>query len=105
MPQRADILQQDQVRSMLEINYKKEKTMLSKIIEKVKDRDLSLGTILIIIAVLVWIIPVKLVLSILGIYGLIQIFWKKEEKVIEQHSHHHHHNNGQKKKVTRKKNG
>lgn len=79
--------------------------MLSKIIEKVKDRDLSLGTILIIIAVLVWIIPVKLVLSILGIYGLIQIFWKKEEKVIEQHSHHHHHNNGQKKKVTRKKNG
>ena len=79
--------------------------MLSKIIEKVKDRDLSLGTILIIIAVLVWIIPVKLVLSILGIYGLVQIFWKKEEKVIEKHSHHHHHNNGQKKKVTRKKNG
>ena len=79
--------------------------MLSMLIEKVKDRDFSLGTILIIIAVLVWIIPVKLVLSILGIYGLIQIFWKKEEKVIEQHSHHHHHNNGQKKKVTRKKNG
>ena len=102
MPQRADILQQDQVRSMLEINYKKEKKML---IEKLKDRDLSLGTILIIIAVLVWIIPVKLVLSILGIYGLVQIFWKKEEKVIEKHSHHHHHNGGQKKKVTRKKNG
>ena len=79
--------------------------MLSMLIEKVKDRDLSLGTILIIIAVLVWIIPVKLVLSILGIYGLVQIFWKKEEKVIEKHSHHHHHNGGQKKKVTRKKNG
>ncbi len=79
--------------------------MLSMLIEKVKDRDLSLGTILIIIAVLVWIIPVKLVLSILGIYGLIQIFWKKEEKVIEQHSHHHHHNNGQKKKQVKKKNG
>ena len=75
------------------------------LIEKLKDRDLSLGTILIIIAVLVWIIPVKLVLSILGIYGLVQIFWKKEEKVIEKHSHHHHHNGGQKKKVTRKKNG
>ena len=75
------------------------------LIEKLKDRDLSLGTILIIIAVLVWIIPVKLVLSILGIYGLVQIFWKKEEKVIEKHSHHHHHNNGHKKKVTRKKNG
>ena len=79
--------------------------MLSKLIEIVKDRDLSLGTILIIVAILVWIIPVKLVLSILGIYGLIQIFWKKEEVVKEVHQHHHHHNNGQKKKVTRKKNG
>ena len=79
--------------------------MLSKIIEKMKDRDISLGTILIIIAVLVWIIPVKLVLSILGIYGLIQIFWKKEEKIIEKHSHHHHHNNGQKKKQVKRKNG
>ena len=74
------------------------------LIEKLKDRDLSLGTILIIIAVLVWIIPVKLVLSILGIYGLVQIFWKKEEKVIEQHQQHHHHNNN-KKTAPRKKNG
>ena len=79
--------------------------MLSKIIEKMKDRDLSLCTILIIVAILVWIIPVKLVLSILGIYGLIQIFWKKEEKIIEKHSHHHHHNNGQKKKQVKRKNG
>ena len=70
--------------------------MLSKLIEIVKDRDLSLGTILIIVAVLVWIIPVKLVLSILGIYGLIQIFWKKEEKINEVHQHHHHHNNNKK---------
>ena len=75
------------------------------LIEKVKDRDVSLGTILIIVAVLVWIIPVKLVLSILGIYGLVQIFWKKEDKIIEKHSHHHHHNNGQKKKQVKKKNG
>ena len=75
------------------------------LIDKLKDRDLSLGTILIIIAILVWIIPVKLVLSILGIYGLIQIFWKKEEKIIEKHSHHHHHNNGQKKKQVKRKNG
>ena len=75
------------------------------LIDKLKDRDLSLGTILIIIAIFVWIIPVKLVLSILGIYGLVQIFWKKEEKVIEKHSHHHHHNNGQKKKQVKKKNG
>ena len=76
--------------------------MLSKLIEIVKDRDLSLGTILIIVAILVWIIPVKLVLSILGIYGLIQIFWKKEEKINEVHQHHHHHNNNKK---PRKKNG
>ena len=75
--------------------------MLSKLIEIVKDRDLSLGTILIIVAILVWIIPVKLVLSILGIYGLIQIFWKKEEKINEVHQHHHHHNNNKK---PRKKN-
>ena len=75
------------------------------LIDKLKDRDLSIGTILIIIAVLVSIIPVKLVLSILGIYGLVQIFWKKEEKVIEKHSHHHHHNNGQKKKQVKRKNG
>ena len=75
--------------------------MLSKLIEKLKDRDLSLGTILIIIAILVWIIPVKLVLSILGIYGLVQIFWKKEDKVRDVH-HHHHHNGTAKKKVKKK---
>ena len=67
------------------------------LIEKLKDRDLSLGAILIIVAVLVWIIPVKLVLSILGIYVLVQIFWKKEDKVRDVH-HHHHHSNGAKKK-------
>ena len=75
------------------------------LIEKLKDRDLSLGAILVIIAILVWIIPVKLVLSILGIYGLVQIFWKKEDKVqVEEHHHHHHHNNSskRKKKVVRK---
>jgi len=75
------------------------------LIEKLKDRDLSLGAILVIIAILVWILPVKLVLSILGIYGLVQIFWKKEDKVqVEEHHHHHHHNNSskRKKKVVRK---
>ena len=78
------------------------------LIEKMKDRDLSLGAILVIIAILVWILPVKLVLSILGIYGLVQIFWKKEDKVqVEEHHHHHHHNNNNKsrKKAPRKKNG
>ena len=71
------------------------------LIEKLKDRDLSLGAILIIVAVLVWIIPVKFVLSILGIYGLVQIFWKKEDKVRDVH-HHHHHNGTAKKKVKKK---
>ena len=71
------------------------------LIEKLKDRDLSLGAILIIVAVLVWIIPVKLVLSILGIYGLVQISWKKEDKVRDVH-HHHHHNGTAKKKVKKK---
>ena len=78
--------------------------MLDTFIEKIKDRDLSLGAIMVIIGVLIWIIPVKLVLSCLVIYGFVQIFWKKEEKVIEQHQHHHHHNNN-KKKAPRKKNG
>ena len=78
--------------------------MLDTFIEKIKDRDLSLGAIMVVIGVLIWIIPVKLVLSCLVIYGLVQIFWKKEEKVIEQHQHHHHNNNN-KKKAPRKKNG
>ena len=77
--------------------------MLSTVIEKIKDRDLSLGAIMVIICILIWIIPVKLVLSIFVLYGIVQIFWKKEESV-EQH-HHHHHHNGPEKKVTRKKGG
>ena len=77
--------------------------MLSTVIEKIKDRDLSLGAIMVIIGILIWIIPVKLVLSIFVLYGIVQIFWKKKESV-EQH-HHHQHHNGQKKKVTRKKGG
>ena len=77
--------------------------MLSTVIEKIKDRDLSLGAIMVIIGVLIWIILVKLVLSIFVLYGIVQIFWKKKDDV-EQH-HHHHHHNGPKKKVTRKKSG
>jgi hypothetical protein len=68
----------------------------------IKDRDVSLGGIMIIIALFIWIIPVKLVITLLVIHGLIQMFWKKEETVMEKH-HHHHHNNGSKKKTTRKK--
>jgi predicted tellurium resistance membrane protein TerC len=78
-----------------------EKNMLSKIIEKVKDRDLSLGTIMIIAGILVWFGIAKFVGIGLVIYGAIQIFWKKEEQIKEVHQHHHHHNNNKK---PRKKN-
>ena len=76
--------------------------MIFDFIKWVKDRDVSLGVIMIVIALLVWILPVKLVITLLVIHGLIQMFWKKEETVLEKH-HHHHHNNGSKKKTTRKK--
>ena len=72
------------------------------LIDFVKDRDVSLGGIMIIIALLIWVIPVQLVITLLVLHGLIQMFWKKEDKVVEKH-HHHHHNNGSKKKTTRKK--
>ncbi len=68
----------------------------------VKDRDVSLGVIMIVIALLVWIIPVKLVITLLVLHGLIQMFWKKDDKVIEKHHHHHHNGNKTKKKTTRK---
>ena len=68
----------------------------------IKDRDVSLGTIMIVAGILVWFGIAKFVGIGLVIYGAIQIFWKKEEKVIEKHSHHHHNNN---KKKVRKKNG
>ena len=76
--------------------------MVLDFVKWVKDRDVSLGVIMIVIALLVWILPVKLVITLLVIHGLIQMFWKKEETVLEKH-HHHHHNNGSKKKTTRKK--
>ena len=79
----------------------KEKTMIKDLIEKVKERELSLGTIMVLIGVLVWIIPVKLVLTLFVIYGLVLIFWKKEDKVRDIH-HHHHHNGNSKKKVKKK---
>ena len=72
------------------------------LIDFVKDRDVSLGGIMIIIALLIWIIPVKLVITLLVLHGLIQMFWKKDEKVVEKHHHHHHNGNKTKKKTTRK---
>ena len=75
--------------------------MLDKLIEKLKDRDLSLGTIMIVAGILVWFGIAKFVGIGLVIYGAIQLFWKKEEEVRDVH-HHHHHNNGQKKKARSK---
>ncbi len=66
----------------------------------VKDRDVSLGTIMIVVGILVWFGIAKYVGIGLVIYGAIQMFWKKDEKK-EEH-HHHHHHNGNKKKVRRK---
>ena len=81
--------------------------MLSKLIEKVKDREMNMGLLMVLIGILIWIIPVKLVLTLFVIYGLVKIFWKKEEKIRDIHHHHHHNgNNGNgKKKVRKKANG
>ena len=79
--------------------------MLEKLNERIKDRDVSLGVVMIVVGILVWFVP-KLAAVGLVVYGLVQTFWKKEEKFIEEHHHHHHHNNKPRKKVApRKKNG
>ena len=82
--------------------------MLSMVIEKIKDRDLSLGVIMIIVGVLIWILPIKLAAIGLVVYAVIQTVWKKEETTVEQHHHHHHNNNNNRKKkkvVRNNKNG
>ena len=81
--------------------------MLENLNERIKDRDVSLGVVMIVAGILVWFVP-KLAAVGLVIYGLVQTFWKKEDKVqVEEHHHHHHHNNNNKsrKKAPRKKNG
>jgi len=79
--------------------------MLEKLNERIKDRDVSLGVVMIVAGILVWFVP-KLAAVGLVVYGLVQTFWKKEEKFIEEHHHHHHHNNKPRKKAApRKKNG
>ena len=69
--------------------------MIQGLIEKVKYKELSLGALMVLVGVLVWIIPVKLVLTLFVIYGLVLIFWKKEDKVRDIHHHHHHNGNGE----------
>ena len=77
--------------------------MLEKLNEKIRDRDVSLGIIMIVTGILIW---CGYDIGFLGliVYGLVQLFWKKEEKFIEEHHHHHHHNNKPRKKAPRKKN-
>ena len=74
-------------------------------LEQLKDRDLILGVIMIVAGVLVMFELAKFTGLGLMVYGLIQVFWKKEEKLVEEHHHHHHHNNKpQAKKQPKKKN-
>jgi len=78
-------------------------------LERIKERECSLGIIMVIVGALFVIFPAKLagLLAGLGlvVYGLFELFWKKNESVIEEHHHHHHHNNATKKKrQTKKKN-
>ena len=82
--------------------------MLDKLNERIKDRDVSLGVIMIVAGILVWLGMAKFVGLGLIVYGATQVVWKKEDKVlVEEHHHHHHHNNNNKpkKKAPRKKNG
>ena len=79
--------------------------MLGKLKEIVRDRDVSLGVIMIGAGILVWFGLAKFAGLGLMVYGLIQMGWKKEEIVqsIEEHHHHHHHNKPRKKSTPRKK--
>ena len=79
--------------------------MLEKLNERIKDRDVSLGVVMIVAGILVWFGLAKFTGLGLVVYGLVQTFWKKEEKFVEEHHHHHHHNNKPRKKAApRKKN-
>ena len=80
--------------------------MLEKLKEIVRDREVSLGVIMIVAGILVWFGLAKFTGLGLMVYGLVQMGWRKEEIVqsIEEHHHHHHHNKPRKKSTPRKKN-
>ena len=80
--------------------------MLEQLKDFVRDREVGLGIIMIVAGTLVMFELARFTGLGLMVYGLVQIFWGKEEIVqsIEEHHHHHHHNKPR-KKVTRKKNG
>ena len=79
--------------------------MFEKLKEIVRDRDVSLGVIMIGAGILVWFGLAKFAGLGLMVYGLVQMGWKKGEIVqsIEEHHHHHHHNKPRKKSTPRKK--
>ena len=78
-------------------------------LELLKDFDIetSIGLIMVVVAILVWFEMAKFVGIGLIVYGVSQMFWKKDEIVqtIEEHHHHHHHNKPKHKKAPRRKNG
>ena len=71
------------------------------------DKETSIGLIMVVVGILVWFEMAKFVGIGLIVYGVSQMFWKKDEIVqtIEEHHHHHHHNKPKHKKAQRKKNG
>jgi hypothetical protein len=79
--------------------------MLEQLKDIVKDREVSLGVIMIGAGILVWFGLAKFTGLGLMVYGLVQMGWKKKEIVqsIEEHHHHHHHNKPRKKSTPRKK--
>ena len=79
--------------------------MLEKLKEIVRDKEVSLGVIMIVAGILVWFGLAKFTGLGLMVYGLVQMGWKKKEIVqsIEEHHHHHHHNKPRKKSTPRKK--
>ena len=81
--------------------------MLEQLKDFVRDREVGLGVIMIVVGILVWFELAKFVGLGLMVYGLVQMGWKKKEIVqsIEEHHHHHHHNKPRKKSTPRKKNG
>ena len=81
--------------------------MLEQLKDFVRDREVGLGIIMIAAGILVVLEMAKFVGIGLIVYGVSQMFWKKDEIVqtIEEHHHHHHHNKPKHKKAPRKKNG
>ena len=71
------------------------------------DKETSIGLIMVVVGIFVWFEMAKFVGIGLVVYGVSQMFWKKDEIVqtIEEHHHHHHHNKPKHKKAPRKKNG